>query len=686
MNRSIRLGIFWTLLALLVLLPGGALMATGSPPAMGTPTPIPAGQVPPIVKAPLPPAAASPPQATETAPHSKGAILPPMDLSHLTGQRMPEGIRAQALPSQLDWRNKDGNNYVTSVKNQSTCGSCYAFASLANIESKLLIDGAGTYNFSENNAKECNWYDTSCSGGNYTILANLFSRKGTVLESDDPYQPTNVACKSSVNYQKTLLDWRMICGNVMPSTEVLKQYIYDHGPVYTFVYAGDGDAWETEFGTYDGSYTLHYPDTDQVNHNVLIVGWDDSLPHAGGTGAWLVKNSWGTGWGDSGYFRIAYGSAGIGRLSSFMYAWQNYDNSGDLWYYDEGGWTNSWGCSDTTAWGLARFTPNSNTNVTRVEFWTNDTTTDVDVYLYDNFDGSNLSSLLAQKLNNSFDEAGYHSVALNSPVAVSNGDDIVAVVKITNDSYGYPIVGDPNGPHQTGRTYISCSDTPFSWIDMGSDFNVDIGLRVRVSSTASETGPTVTGITPNSGDNTGLVSTNLAGSNFRSGATVALTRSGETAIDADNVTVVTSNTLTCDLDLTGATPGKWNVVVTNPNSQSGELANGFTVTGNSGFVYLPAVLKNYPPLTDLYVQNDLGTTLHLTINGVGSRDVPTGLYHWGTFPPGTFNWSATASGYYPSSGTKTFYSGEYVWRFYTVTSTSDHPQEPASSGVPMEPR
>jgi len=684
MNRSIKLGISWTLLALLVLLPGGALMATGSPPAMGTPTPIPAGQIPPIVEAPLPPAAASPPQATETAPHSKGAIPPPMDLSHLTGQRMPDGIRAQALPAQFDWRNKDGNNYVTPVKNQSTCGSCYAFAALANIESKLLLDGAGTYDFSENNAKECNWYDDSCSGGNYQRLANLFSRKGTVLESDDPYQPTNVACKSSVNYQKTLLDWRMICGNVMPSTEVLKQYIYDHGPVYTFMYAGNGDAWETEFGTYDGSYTLYYPDTDNVNHNVLIVGWDDSLPHAGGTGAWLVKNSWGTGWGDSGYFRMAYSSAGIGRISSFMYAWQNYDNNGDLWYYDEGGWTNSWGCSNTTAWGLTRFTPNSNTNVTRIEFWTNDTTTDIDVYLYDNFDGSNLSGLLAKKLNNSFDEAGYHSVALDSPVAVSNGDDIAAVIKVTNDSYTYPIVIDQNGPSETGRTYRSCNGS--SWSDMGASYSADIGIRVRVSSTASELGPTVTGITPNSGNNTGIVSTDLTGSNFRSGATVALTKSGETAIDADNITGVTSNTLSCDFDLTGATPGKWNVVVTNPDHQSGQLANGFTVTGNSGFVYLPAVLKNYPPLTDLYVQNDLGTTLHLTIDGVGSHDVPTGLYHWGTFPSGTYNWSITASGYHSASGTQTFHSGEYVWRFYTATSTSDHPQEPAGSGVPLKPR
>jgi C1A family cysteine protease len=74
-----------------------------------------------------------------------------MDLSHLKGDRMPEGVSAAALLSRWDWREQ---GVVTSVKNQGACGSCYAFAAIGNIESKMLIDGAGSYDFSENNAKE----------------------------------------------------------------------------------------------------------------------------------------------------------------------------------------------------------------------------------------------------------------------------------------------------------------------------------------------------------------------------------------------------------------------------------------------------------------------------------------------------------------------------------------------------
>ena len=196
-----------------------------------------------------------------------------------------------------------------------------------------------------------------------------------------------------------------------------------------------------------------------------------------------MKNSYGTGWGDNGYFTIAYGSAGIGTGSSFIHDWQVYDDYGDLWFYDEDGMTSFWsGCTpaSTTSWGLARFTADSDTYVTRVEFWTNDVTTDVDVYLLDSFDGSTLGTRLAAKEDIAFTEAGYHSVVLNSPVPVSNGSDVVAVVKVTNQSFTYPIVADKNGPHQIGRTYVSCNGT--SWVDLGANPNNDnVGIRVRMS-------------------------------------------------------------------------------------------------------------------------------------------------------------------------------------------------------------
>jgi len=169
------------------------------------------------------------PPPEEPLPPRTGFRPPEMDLSHLTGQRAPDEFLAQAeaLPASWDWRT---NSKVTSVKQQGDCGSCYAFAAIGNIESKMLIDGAATLpdpDYSENNAKECNWRELnnygcpgdcsgSCDSGTYDMLASLFSQKGVVLESCDPYVPVDVDCEVTCPYQITLLDWRLICSDVIP--------------------------------------------------------------------------------------------------------------------------------------------------------------------------------------------------------------------------------------------------------------------------------------------------------------------------------------------------------------------------------------------------------------------------------------------------------------------------------------
>jgi hypothetical protein len=248
--------------------------------------------------------------------------------------------------------------------------------------------------------------------------------------------------------------------------------------VYTTLYAGNGDDWESEYSSYNGSYTLQYGGDENPNHAVLIVGWDDDLVHDSGSGAWIVKNSWGTGWGDNGYFTIAYGSANIGMWSSYVDDWQDHDQTGAVLYYDEGGWNSSWGFGNPTAWGMCRFVPPEDGYLTRVEFWTNDVTTDIDVYIYDDFDGSSLSNLMASKLNAAFDQAGYHSVALDSCPALSSGDAVYAAVRFTNLSYTYPIVAD-TGANQTQTTYMSNNGS--TWYDLGQTQNNDVAIRIRTT-------------------------------------------------------------------------------------------------------------------------------------------------------------------------------------------------------------
>ena len=465
------------------------LPAQAAEPAVPVPTEIPS----------LPPPQEPPPVIDG---HGTGFLPPAMDLSYITGQRMPDGSLVGASPPvgqppAFDWRT---SNKVTSVKDQGACGACYAFAGIGNVESKVLIDTNTTTpgpDYSENNAKSCTWrainnwigpggyYWGNCAGGNYYILASLFSQKGIVDETADPYFPWNTTCNSSCPYNKTLLDWRIISTYSVPNTNTLKAYIQQYGPVYTAIFVGNDyyPAWRNEFAAYDGSYTLYWPTYVDPNHAVLIVGWDDNLVHAGGKGAWIVKNSWGVGWGSAGYFTIAYGSASIGCWSSFMYQWQNCDNNGSIMYYDDDCWDNSWGYSSTTAWGLCNFTPTNNTYATRVEFWTTDATTDIDIYIYDDFNTStlSLSNLLRSQYNYSYLEPGYHGVNLTSPLPLTAGDPVIVVVKFTAVSTQYPVPSDPNGLWVTNLTYMSPSGLDGSWYDLGAGQQEDVAIRLRTS-------------------------------------------------------------------------------------------------------------------------------------------------------------------------------------------------------------
>ena len=408
-------------------------------------------------------------------------IPPPVDLSYLDPKW--NGIQA-LLPSHWNWQDYGG---VSAVKNQGSCGACYAFATVADLESRLLIDGAGNYDISENNAKECTWYALNtysggCTGGSDWWVADLFTQKGTVSESCDPYTYSS-GCKTSCPFQKTLLDWLQISGSHVPSPEVLKNYILNYGPVEAAMYASFPG-----FSYYNGSYTLYYPGNDAPNHAVLIVGWDDQLTYTDNEGhiahgAWIVKNSWGSYWGDNGFFYIAYGSASIGEYAAVTKSWQDYDSSGKLYYYDEGGWTYSFGYGTKTAWGMEKVIPTANSYATRVEFWMTDAGS-VSISIYDSLSnpesGGSLSGLLAQATS-SIGEAGYHSVILQNPLHLSVNDAVYVVVKFTTTATTYPIAYDHTGPRQSGQTYVSYNGTDGSWYDMASYYDGDLTIRLRTT-------------------------------------------------------------------------------------------------------------------------------------------------------------------------------------------------------------
>jgi C1A family cysteine protease len=440
-------------------------------------------QGPKLKQGPLNPAFLNPP-----AEHF-GLLPQRVDISHLKEAKSDR--RDVYAPAAWDWRDHNG---VTPVMNQgATCGSCWACASTANFESTVLLNNEDPiritgqdvgspfriYDFSEENLKECNYWGDGCAGGNAWVSTNYFTRKGAVEEACDPYHTWDTGvCKETCTRVKQATQWR-----ILPEDDaVIKNFVYTYGPCYTTMYAS-----MPGFSTYDGSSVVYYTGSEETNHAVLIVGWDDAMPHAGGNGAWICKNSWGSSWGENGYFYIAYGSARIGEGTNTILSYRQYDYmemSGTLHHYDEGGWAGTVGYSNDEAWGLVRFTPAKAEAIYTVDFWAVDDNMTAIIYIYDDFNGTNISNLLYGPHPVACDYAGYYSVDLDSPIWVNRGDEYVVVIQFLTSGYGLPVPMDTLAPIETNKTYVSHNGGSGTWLEgstaiSGTPFDVAIRARTK---------------------------------------------------------------------------------------------------------------------------------------------------------------------------------------------------------------
>jgi C1A family cysteine protease len=222
------------------------------------------------------------------------------------------------LPPTWDWRSQGG---VTPIRSQGNCGSCWAFATVGPLECNIKIKDGIAVDLSEQWLINCNTHGYSCSGGwfvhdHHYNTPGKCGGIGAVYENDCPYTATNGDCQGPYPHPYVLDGWAYI-GNQysVPSIDAIKQAIYSYGPVSVAVVAGGA------FQAYNGGLF----DTNEggdINHAVVLVGWNDNYQ---GHGVWILRNSWGTGWGDNGYMYIKYGTSQVGYAACFVeYLGDNY--------------------------------------------------------------------------------------------------------------------------------------------------------------------------------------------------------------------------------------------------------------------------------------------------------------------------------------------------------------------------
>jgi len=352
-------------------------------------------------------------------------------------RELPEHLKSRAsallsLPPSFDLR---VTGDITSVKYQGGCGSCWAFASMSALESHWKMIDQGIFNLSEDNLNTCHppfvW--PPCQGGNDLISLAYFARgSGPLSESDDPYSAahTQVDCPSGFRPQ----GW-ITSGWLIPTDDpdLIKSIIMQYGALFTSMY------WSSSCFNYS-SKTYYYSGHANPNHGVALAGWDDSKVTAGGTGAWIAKNSWGTGWGEGGYFYIAYQDS---RVNSDLTLFRGYiadDPLNAIDTYSESGWSGyHLGYGSQAADALVKFVASGSIQLTKIGTWAGYPGTVVTIDIYDDFNGTDLlTGLLASMPPQTCTYLGYETFELSSPVYIEDGDYYIQI-RYETTGYNYPI-------------------------------------------------------------------------------------------------------------------------------------------------------------------------------------------------------------------------------------------------------
>ncbi len=367
-------------------------------------------------------------------------------------------------------------NYLTGVKNQDTCGACWTFATMAAVESFLKKKGYGSFDLSEQNLKNLNRFDKNpCSkGGDPYMSQSYFSRGGgPVLETEDPY---NSGVHSSYTFtpQFYLGESRHLPKN--SSINTIKQAILDHGAIFSTMY------WHINY--FNSQNNTYYSNTNNYgNHAITLAGWNDTLTtSASQKGAWIVKNSYGTGWGENGFFYISYYDNSLHDDVAYWPQKYAYGNKYFANGYDEVGLVSYYGFNSNSADCIMRYTPNSKgENLLKVGTWAVSAGASIAIEIYDDFNGSQLSNKLASISSQTCNEAGFYSFSLPDTLALTQNDDIYVKVSYTTPNFNYPVPiecyysGYANPVIETNRYYYKPVNS--NWSNTAND-TLDLCIKV----------------------------------------------------------------------------------------------------------------------------------------------------------------------------------------------------------------
>ncbi|KAG7171209.1 Dipeptidyl peptidase 1-like 4 [Homarus americanus] len=219
--------------------------------------------------------------------------------------------RAALLPENFDWRDVQGVNYVSDVRDQESCGSCYVFASMGMLEARVRI--------ATRNQRQDVFSTQGCEGGFAFLVGGRYSQdQGVAAEECNPYTGVDDKCDTDMSCARTYVsEYEYVGGYYGACNDALMMLaLVENGPMAVAFMVYD------DFPSYSGGI-YHHTDSgngfnplEPTNHAVLLVGY--GVEADTGEKFWSVKNSWGGSWGEDGFFRIRRGTDECGMESEAL--------------------------------------------------------------------------------------------------------------------------------------------------------------------------------------------------------------------------------------------------------------------------------------------------------------------------------------------------------------------------------